>query len=59
METKVIPAYTSRDSEGGLLPSSEMYINKIGLKTSPTILSRYWKGIEGNHSPCVIEIKKL
>lgn len=55
----LIPARTSRSSGGVFKSSSEMSLDKIDTDVSGTILSRYYKGIEGDHSMCVIVITRL
>lgn len=60
MEDKsIIPFQTSRVLGGVFVGTDQMDATNINMKISGTILSRYWKGIEGDHSNGVIEIWKL
>ena len=49
-----IPCQTERFFGGQFAKSDEYTLDKVGKEVSSAILSRYYKGIEGNHSDAVI-----
>lgn len=49
-----IPCATSRVSKGEFVSSQDLKLINVGQEEAGTILSRYWKGIEGDHSNAII-----
>jgi len=52
-----IPCATSRVGGGKWVSTKELRLININMPTSGTLLSRYWKGIEGDHSTAVIVVE--
>ena len=48
------PATVRRSINGKFLSVDELYIDDIGKEIANTVLARYWKGIEGDNSNCVV-----
>lgn len=42
--------------DGVFVSSDEMYIDNIGKKIANTVVSRYYKGIEGDNSNAVLVV---
>ena len=49
-----IPCATSRVNKGEFASSQDLKLINVGQEEAGTILSRYWKGIEGDHSNAII-----
>ena len=49
-----IPCSTSRVNKGEFTSSQDLKLINVGQEEAGTILSRYWKGIEGDHSNTII-----
>ena len=48
-----IPCATSRVNKGEFTSSQDLKLINVGQEEAGTILSRYWKGIEGDHSNAI------
>lgn len=53
-----LAAVVSRVIDGKFVKSDEWTLKDIGIRVGGTILARYWKGIEADHSMVVVEVCK-
>ena len=53
---KQFPATIRRSIGGAFLSANEMYLDYIGKTVANAVLSRYYKGLEGDNSNAVLVV---
>ena len=54
--SKQYPATVRRSIDGVFLSANEIYLDYIGKTIANTVLSRYYKGLEGDNSNAVLVV---
>lgn len=53
---KQLPATVRRSISGVFISTNEMYLGNIGKTIANAVLSRYYKGLEGDNSNAVLVV---